>query len=86
MPYSQEWDQAATLPDELWLKAANDGILMPAAAGAHIPPTWRGNYPIIGNVSPDEWDGFHDFILHDEFGRIGGIGFVKTSQAEIWMA
>lgn len=86
MPYSQEWDQAATLPDELWLKAANDGILMPAAAGSHIPPEWRGNYPIIGNVSPNEWDGFHDFILHDEFGRIGGIGFVQSFRSNLWFA
>lgn len=54
---------------------ANDGILMPSAAGSHIPPEWAGKYPVIGGVKPDEWDGFHDFILHDEFGRVGGIGF-----------
>lgn len=28
----------------------------------------------MGNVSPEEWDGFHDFVIHDEFGRVGGIG------------
>lgn len=30
----------------------------------------------MGDVSPEEWDGFHDFIIHDEFGRVGGIGLV----------
>lgn len=49
------------------------------AAGAEIPQEWRGKYPIIGNVTPEEWDGFHDFIIHDEFGRVGGIGYVKNS-------
>jgi alkylation response protein AidB-like acyl-CoA dehydrogenase len=47
---------------------------MPTASGASIKPEWRGKYPIIGDVDPNEWDGFHDFILHDEFSRVGGIG------------
>lgn len=49
---------------------------MPMASGASIKPEWRGKYPIMGDVSPEEWDGFHDFIIHDEFGRVGGIGLV----------
>lgn len=28
----------------------------------------------MGDVPPEEWDGFHDFVIHDEFGRVGGIG------------
>lgn len=47
---------------------------MPIAAGPVIPSEWKGKYPIIGNVSADEWDGFHDLIVHDEIGRTGGIG------------
>jgi len=76
MPHAQEWDQAAKLPLELWTKMAEDGILMPSAAGGPIPAEWRGKYPLIGGVKPEEWDGFHDFVLHDEFGRVGGIGYV----------
>ncbi|PSR77327.1 acyl-CoA dehydrogenase [Coniella lustricola] len=74
VPFVQDWEQSASLPDGLWLKAGKDGILMPMGAGATIPQSWRDEFPIIGNVSADEWDGFHDFILHDEFGRVGGVG------------
>ncbi|KAL2799018.1 acyl-CoA dehydrogenase/oxidase [Aspergillus keveii] len=47
---------------------------MPMAAGARIPAEWRDSYPIIGGIGADEWDGFHDFIIHDEMTRVGGIG------------
>lgn len=47
---------------------------MPSASGSKIKEEWKGKFPIIGNISPEEWDGFHDLILHDEFGRVGGIG------------
>ena len=55
---------------------------MPIAAGATIPSEWKGKYPIIGDISPEEWDGFHDFIVHDEIGRVGGIGLVKQGSKE----
>jgi alkylation response protein AidB-like acyl-CoA dehydrogenase len=73
-PHLTEWEESANIPDAVYQKAAAAGVLMPAASGASIKPEWRGKYPIIGDVSPEEWDGFHDFILHDEFGRVGGIG------------
>lgn len=47
---------------------------MPMAAGKSIPDEWAGRFPIIGDVKPEEWDGFHDFIIHDELNRVGGIG------------
>lgn len=74
IPHVQEWENSASLPDSLYKQAAQDGLLMPMASGASINPAWKGRYPIIGNVAPEEWDGFHDFIIHDEFGRVGGIG------------
>lgn len=58
----------------MYREAAAAGLLMPTASGAKIKPEWRGKYPIIGGIDPEEWDGFHDLILHDEFGRVGGIG------------
>lgn len=73
-PYVHEWEESGTLPDDLWTRVADAGILMPTGAGASIPQGWRGKYPIMGDVPAEEWDGFHDFILHDEFGRVGGIG------------
>ncbi|KAJ5502790.1 acyl-CoA dehydrogenase [Penicillium fimorum] len=74
MPHTLELESSAVLPDSLYEKAAKDGLIMPMASGARIPQEWRGKYPIIGNVSPEEWDGFHDLVIHDEFGRVGGIG------------
>lgn len=74
IPHAQDWEISKELPKALYKKAADDGLLMPMASGAKVHPEWKGKYPIIGGVSPDEWDGFHDFIIHDEFGRVGGIG------------
>ncbi|KAL9949184.1 Isobutyryl-CoA dehydrogenase, mitochondrial [Verticillium nonalfalfae] len=74
LPHVQDWEIAATLPDGLYEQAAKDGLLMPMASGAKVHPEWKGKYPIIGDVPAVEWDGFHDLIIHDEFGRIGGIG------------
>ncbi|KAH6688501.1 acyl-CoA dehydrogenase [Plectosphaerella plurivora] len=69
IPHAQDWEVSKDLPDGLYKKAADDGLLMPMASGARVHPEWKGKYPIIGGISPDEWDGFHDFIIHDEFGR-----------------
>lgn len=74
IPHVQDWEQTGSLPDSLYKQAADDGLLMPMAAGASIPSAWRGKYPIIGDIAASEWDGFHDFIMHDELGRVGGIG------------
>ncbi|KAK7706621.1 hypothetical protein SLS64_007452 [Diaporthe eres] len=76
IPNIQDWEKAASIPDWIYKKAADDGLLMPIAAGPAIPTEWRGKYPIIGDIPPEEWDGFHDLILHDEIGRTGGIGVV----------
>ena len=71
---ASQWEADASLPDWIYTQAAVDGILMPMASGASIKEEWREKYPIIGDVRPEEWDGFHDYIIHDEFGRVGGIG------------
>ncbi|KAH7137396.1 acyl-CoA dehydrogenase [Dactylonectria estremocensis] len=74
IPHVHEWEESQTLPQALYKQAADDGLLMPMASGATIKAGWKGKYPIIGDVPADEWDGFHDLIIHDEFGRVGGIG------------
>ncbi|OAL44491.1 acyl-CoA dehydrogenase [Pyrenochaeta sp. DS3sAY3a] len=74
IPFSSEWEEAADIPDSVFREAAAAGVLMPTASGSKIKEEWKGKFPIIGNISPEEWDGFHDLILHDEFGRVGGIG------------
>ncbi|PVH76613.1 acyl-CoA dehydrogenase [Cadophora sp. DSE1049] len=74
IPHASIWEEEENLPKDIYQKAAKAGILMPMAAGKSIPPEWAGKYPIIGDVKPEEWDGFHDFIIHDELNRVGGIG------------
>lgn len=74
IPYASTWEEEENLPKDIYQKAAKAGILMPMAAGKSIPPEWAGKYPIIGDIKPEEWDGFHDFIIHDELNRVGGIG------------
>jgi len=74
MPHLTEWEETATLPPSLYQQAARDGVLMPMASGASIKQEWVGRYPIIGDIDPSEWNGFHDFIIHDEMTRVGGIG------------
>jgi hypothetical protein len=49
---------------------------MPMAAGSKVPPEWAGKFPIMRGVKPEEWDGYHDFVIHDELMRVGCIGYV----------
>ena len=62
------------MPQQIYQKAAADGLLMPMASGRSIPDEWVGKFPIIGGIEAPEWDGFHDFIIHSELNRVGGIG------------
>lgn len=78
IPFAQEYEESGTYPRELYERAARDGILMPLAAGCKIPEEWHNMFPIIGGIPPDQWDGFHDVIMHDEFGRIGGVGLQNS--------
>ncbi|EXJ59842.1 hypothetical protein A1O7_03989 [Cladophialophora yegresii CBS 114405] len=49
---------------------------MPIAAGRAIPREWAGKYPIIGDIKPEEWDGFHDLVLWDELYRGGAVSSI----------
>ncbi|KAL6232495.1 hypothetical protein BDW75DRAFT_247127 [Aspergillus navahoensis] len=69
IPFVGEWEAGRKLPDNLYKACGAAGILMPMAAGASIPQNWRGRYPIMGGIDGSEWDGFHDFIIHDEMMR-----------------
>lgn len=73
--HTEEWEEAGEVPKSMYLKCATDGLLVPIAAGRRIPEDWRG-YPIIGGIKPEEWDGFHDFVLWDELYRGGAISSI----------
>jgi hypothetical protein len=65
---ADEWEAQGKIPNELYLKCAQDGLLLPIAFGNKIPQQWA-NYPIAAGISAKEWNGFHDFILWDELFR-----------------
>lgn len=73
------------MPHSVYENAAKAGILMPMAAGNTISEEWAGKYPIIGKVRPEKWDGFHDFVLHDEMTRVGGIGYGLPSMIYVFV-
>jgi hypothetical protein len=50
-------------------------LLLPLAFGKSIPKKWA-DYPIIGGIRAEQWDGFHDFILWDELVRGGAIASI----------
>jgi len=58
MPYAHEWDEAKQLPKALYTKAAEAGLL-PAVIGLPYPKGYV-DAPIIGGVTPDEYDAFHE--------------------------
>lgn len=75
IPNIESWEVEGKVPDSIYHQCAKDGLLMPIAAGRRIPEEWR-NYPIIGSIKPEEWDGFHDFVLWDELFRGGPISSI----------
>ncbi len=65
MPFAAEWDEAGKIPDELWAKAGDVGIL-----GLGYPEEWGGVSEGI-----DFWYGN---ILSEEFARTGVGGVAAT--------
>ena len=65
---SDEWEQQGKVPDDVYQKCGRDGLLVPIAFGNRIPKEWS-HYPIAAGIKPEEWNGFHDFILWDELFR-----------------
>ncbi|KAJ5520426.1 hypothetical protein N7463_000879 [Penicillium fimorum] len=74
VPKIAQWESLGTVPDEVYKACATAGLLMPMAAGSKIPKWWAEKYPVIGGIDFEGWNGFHDFIVHDEMTRVGSIG------------
>ncbi|EEQ85764.2 uncharacterized protein BDCG_09033 [Blastomyces dermatitidis ER-3] len=72
---TDEWREAGKVPDEVYLKCAHDGLLLPIAFGKSIPEEFA-HYPIIGGIKASEWNGFHDLVLWDELYRGGAISSI----------
>jgi len=69
-----EWDEAKSLPREIWKKCADAGWLA-GVVGPPWPTQYVGN-KIAGGVRPEEFDYFHELIIHDEVSRQGSGGLV----------
>lgn len=65
MPYADEWDEAGKIPDELWTKAAEIGLL-----GLGYPEEFGG--------TSDGIDIWHKNIANEELARLG-VGGVAAS-------
>jgi len=71
MPFVHEWDEAKQLPSDLRKKCVS---WLPGIVGAW--PTKYVGDRILGGVRPEEWDVFHELIIHDELSRTGGAGLI----------
>ena len=74
-PFSEDWVQSGAVDPAIYTKCASAGLLVPIAFGKTIPPQYS-HYPIAAGIAPQEWDGFHDFILWDELIRAGPIASI----------
>ena len=63
MPYADDWDEAGAIPTELWLKAAEVGLL-----GLGYPEQ-------LGGTPADSW---HSWIVNEELSRVG-VGGISAS-------
>ena len=71
-PFCFEWDEAKKLPRDLFLKAANAGILQ-CVVGHPFPAKYSERPPPVG-IKPEEFDSFHEFIVCDDLARCGSGG------------
>lgn len=74
MDVSGDWEEQGKIDPKVYAQAAKDGLLLPFGCGGRIPKHWvneSDGRKIIGGITADEYDEFHDLILYDEFARAG---------------
>ncbi|MBW0504925.1 hypothetical protein O181_044640 [Austropuccinia psidii MF-1] len=76
MDQAHAWEENGSIDHSTFQQAAKDGLILPNIGGLSIPKEWTQHGKIIGDISPEEWDGFHAFILQDELARCGSAGAV----------
>jgi len=65
IPYQADWEENGAVPREESIKYAKAGF-----AFQDLPKEWRGGIPLPAGIPEEEWDIFHEIVLHDEQSRI----------------
>ncbi|KPM34179.1 hypothetical protein AK830_g12390 [Neonectria ditissima] len=72
-PYVTEWDEAKSVPDEIYKEMGRRGYLA-GLLGVNYPTQYVTNG--VKSVPADKWDLFHEVLVTDELSRTGSGGFV----------
>ncbi|KAF1913801.1 acyl-CoA dehydrogenase/oxidase [Ampelomyces quisqualis] len=73
MPNVTEWDEAKSVPDEIFRDLGDRGYLA-GLLGMHYPTQYTDKR--VKCVPPEKWDHFHEMIVTDELSRTGSGGLV----------
>ncbi|KAL2139761.1 hypothetical protein VTI28DRAFT_4713 [Corynascus sepedonium] len=72
-PFCSEWEANGTVPQQVLSRHSALGytalLINPSETREYL-----GEIKLPGQVSPEEWDGFHDLIAIDEMARCGSLG------------
>lgn len=78
IPFAEEWEAAGEVPQEVFERHARLGFV--AASIYPMVPEYLDSFGSFSaqtlpmGIAPDQWDLFHDFIMHDELSRVGYMG------------
>jgi alkylation response protein AidB-like acyl-CoA dehydrogenase len=73
MPHVTEWDEAKSVPNEIFKDLGERGYLA-GLLGIHFPTEYTDKR--IKSVPPEKWDHFHELIVTDELSRTASGGLV----------
>ncbi|KAH8702991.1 acyl-CoA dehydrogenase/oxidase [Phaeosphaeriaceae sp. PMI808] len=73
MPNVNEWDEAKSVPDEIFRELGERGYLA-GLLGIHYPEEYTDKR--VKSVPSNRWDHFHEMIITDELSRTGSGGLV----------
>lgn len=72
-PFCSEWEANGAVPQQVLSRHSALGytalLINPSETREYL-----GEIKLPGQVSPEEWDGFHDLIAIDEMARCGSLG------------
>ncbi|KAF9889614.1 hypothetical protein FE257_007122 [Aspergillus nanangensis] len=73
-PFCEEWEKQGSVPAEVQQRHAALGYT--AVSAYPLAADYLQGQRLPGDISPREWDGFHDLIVIDELARCGYLGII----------